>query len=295
MVRDKRIELLFLNVGHFYDHLFILIYATVAALVLPGEFGLNYAALIVYATPGFVAFGVFALPAGWLADRWSRRGMMIVFFLGIGTSAILTALARSPEEIGVGLFCIGVFASIYHPVGITMVVEARPWKTGVAPGINSIWGNMGVAGAAIVAGVLIDVSGWRAALMVPGAAAVVTGLAYTYLCRSNGQAGVSPTEVERAPVTLDQRSLVTILPVVATTSTLGTFIFESTTFALPKFLEERLSGVYDSATAIGGSAFSIFAIASVAQLIIGHLVDRYGAVESQRPRVQRLRTRPRPG
>jgi len=46
-------------------------------------------------------------------------------------------------------------------------------------------------------------------------------------------------------------------------------------FALPKILEERLSGVYDSATAIGGSAFAVFAIASMAQILIGHLVDRH--------------------
>ena len=68
--------------------------ATVAALALPAVFDLSYAELILYATPGFVAFGAFALPAGWLADRWRRRGMMIVFFIRIGTSAMLTS-ARS--------------------------------------------------------------------------------------------------------------------------------------------------------------------------------------------------------
>ena len=80
MSRMNRLEFFFLNLGHLYDHLFILIYAAVAALALPAAFDLSYAELILYATPGFIAFGAFALPAGWLADRWSRRGMMIVFF-----------------------------------------------------------------------------------------------------------------------------------------------------------------------------------------------------------------------
>ena len=202
--------------------------------------------------------------------------MMIVFFLGVGVAAMLTGLARTPLEIGVGLFCIGAFAAIYHPVGITMVVEARPVKTGAALGINGVWGNMGVAGAAIVAGSLIDVSGWRAAFAVPGAAAVVTGIAYAVLCRRREGVVAEPAgAAKRAPAVLDKRMLVTIFAVIAVTTTLGSFIFQSMTFALPKLLEERLSDVYGSATAIGGSAFAVFAIASFAQVVIGHLVDRH--------------------
>ena len=85
-----RIHFVFLNIGHFYDHLFMLVFATVAALTLSHEWGMSYAELIPYATPGFVAFGVCAVPAGWLADKWSRKGMMFVFYIGIGLSSIFT-------------------------------------------------------------------------------------------------------------------------------------------------------------------------------------------------------------
>jgi MFS family permease len=276
MSGKNRLEFLFLNLGHFYDHLFILIYAAVAALALPAAFDMSYGELIVYATPGFIAFGAFALPAGWLADRWSRRGMMIVFFVGIGVSAVLTGFASTPLEIAVGLFFIGVFAAIYHPVGITMVVEARPVKTGAALGINGVWGNMGVASAAIIAGVLIDASGWRAAFVVPGVAAIATGFAYVVLCRGRRVGDIKQAGgAKHVRSILDKRVLVTIFAIIALTTTLGSFIFQSMTFALPKILEERLSGVFDSATAIGGSAFAVFAIASMAQILIGHLVDRH--------------------
>ena len=113
-----RLNFLFLNLGHFLDHLFMLVFATVAALRLAEEWDMSYAALIPYATPGFVAFGVCAIPAGWMADKWSRAGMIIIFFIGIGVSSILTALADSPVEIALGLLTMGVFAAIYHPVGI---------------------------------------------------------------------------------------------------------------------------------------------------------------------------------
>ena len=121
MSRD-RLQFLFLNVGHFLDHLFMLIFATVAAVRLADEWGMSYAALIPYATPGFIAFGAGALAAGWIADKWSREGMMVIFFVGIGASSIATALADTPTEVALGLLAIGVFAAIYHPVGVAMVV-----------------------------------------------------------------------------------------------------------------------------------------------------------------------------
>ena len=121
-MQDRK-HFLFLNVGHFLDHLFSLIFATVAALVLAKEWGMSYAELIPYATPGLIAFGVFSLPAGWLADRWSREGMMVVFFIGIGLASVATSTAQSPVQIAVGLFVVGVFAAIYHPVGLAMIAR----------------------------------------------------------------------------------------------------------------------------------------------------------------------------
>ena len=100
----KRLHFLFLNIGHFLDHLFMLIFATVAALVLSREWNMTYDQLIPYATPGFIAFGLFSLPAGWIADKWSRQGMMAVFFIGSGLTAMLATLATGPVELAICLF-----------------------------------------------------------------------------------------------------------------------------------------------------------------------------------------------
>src|SRR5690606_40206835 len=177
-----RIHFLFLNVGHFLDHLLTLVFATVAALALTREWGLSYSALIPYATPGFIAFGVFALPAGWLADKWSREGMMAVFFVGIGLASIAAGVARTPFEVGLGLFVIGVFAAIYHPVGLALLVErASKTGTGMAIGINGVWGNLGVASAALITGFFIDNGGWGVAVLVPGGVWVLVGLGDIWL------------------------------------------------------------------------------------------------------------------
>ena len=280
MSRD-RLNFLFLNVGHFLDHLFMLVFATVAALRLAEEWGMSYAALIPYATPGFVAFGLGSLPAGWIADRWSREGMLILFFVGIGASSILTAAADSPMQIALGLLAIGAFASIYHPVGLAMVVHGRK-KTGVPLAVNGVFGNLGVAAAALLTGYLIDTGGWRSAFILPGAVSIGLGAAYAVFVRGArdgrnalpGGARVA-AEAGEAASAIDRATFVRVLSVIVFTAALGGLIYQSTTFALPKIFDERLTGLAGSATAIGGYAFGVFAIAALAQLVVGYLVDHH--------------------
>ena len=154
-MNSERARFLLLNLGHFLDHFFMLVFASAAALTLIKKWDMSYAELIPYATPGFVAYAIFSLPSGWLADRWNRDAMMSIFFIGIGLAAIATSFADSPIQIGVGLTFIGVFAAIYHPVGIALVIEGHS-RTGVPLAINGIFGNIGVGSAALITGFLID-------------------------------------------------------------------------------------------------------------------------------------------
>jgi MFS family permease len=296
MPQRDRVHFLLLNVGHFLDHMFTLIFATVAALALTREWGLSYGDLLKYATPGFFAFGVFAYPAGWLADKWSREGMMVVFFVGIGVMAILTGLSQTALQLGIGLFAIGMFAAIYHPVGLAIVVAK--WKnTGMRIAVNGVWGNLGVASAALVTGYLIDNGGWRAAFIAPGVFSILVGLAYAVVQRREIAADRHrPASVAAAPTVAlrpdYKRLLLRISAIVFLTTAISSIIFQSTTFALPKIFDERLQGIgatlaggltalgvpgrADVATVIGSLAFIVFAVASMAQLVVGSLLDRYG-------------------
>ncbi|MGB8600458.1 MAG: MFS transporter, partial [Burkholderiales bacterium] len=113
---------LFLNLAHTLDHLLMLVFTT-AVIAMAPQFDLDYGAMLPLALGGFIAFGVCSVPAGWLADRWSRRNMMAVFFFGIGSAAVLTGFAQNTTHIAIGLTFVGVFAAIYHPVGIAMLVS----------------------------------------------------------------------------------------------------------------------------------------------------------------------------
>ena len=84
----RRISIGFINFAHAIDHYVMLIFPTVV-IGLEAVYGRTYGELIALGTASFVAFGIFSLPAGWLADRWSRRNMMAVFYFGCGAVAAL--------------------------------------------------------------------------------------------------------------------------------------------------------------------------------------------------------------
>ncbi len=266
-------RLFFLNVGHAFDHWFILIVAT-AVIAMEGHFGLSYAELMALSTPGFLAFGVGSIPAGWLGDRWSREGMILVFFLGMGLACALAGLARTPLEFLAALTLLGVFGAIYHPVGIAMVVEEGPPEAlGRRLGVNGVWGNMGVAGAALVTGILVDVAGWRSAFLLPGVLAVATGLGYHLFLRRFGRA---PRKKSRAGVPKEEMrpGWRRVLAVLAVATIMFSLQFNAVTVALPRVLEERLAGLVASTAAVGAIAAAVYAVAAFVQIAMGVALDR---------------------
>ena len=283
--RDSKYFLL-LNVGHFLDHYFMLIFATVAALTLSAGWGMSYAELLPYGAPGFTAFALCSLPMGILADRWGRDQMMVVFFIGIGISSILTGFAQTPMQLGAGLLLIGIFGSIYHPVGLAIVTGR--WKhTGMRLAVNGVWGNLGVGCAALVTGFMIDLAGWRTAFFIPGIISIFFALPYLKISRNVEE--LPPVGGAAATKSADYGPLWRVLICVYMTAVLGSIVFQSTTVALPEIFEERLVGLattisntltsfkLESASIIGALAFLVFAAASLAQLVTGQMLDRWGA------------------
>src|SRR5882724_7222018 len=128
--RSALLALVFSSVGHFFAHLLTLLYPTVV-LVLEGSWDMSYGDLLSLSLAGFVLFGLGALPAGWLGDRWNAEHMMVIFFVGTGGAAIATGLTRGPVELALGLAAIGLFGSIYHPLGTAWLVsECRQSRAG---------------------------------------------------------------------------------------------------------------------------------------------------------------------
>ena len=114
--KDKTVPNIFLNIGHLLDHFMMLIFAK-AAYDSGRYFGLQFDEMIIYGTIGMILFGLTAPLAGFLSDKYGRMPLMIIYHFGLGISAILCSMASSPFQLAVCLGLIGLFASIYHPVG----------------------------------------------------------------------------------------------------------------------------------------------------------------------------------
>jgi MFS family permease len=261
-----------LNIAHALDHLFLLIFAA-AVSTIALDMGLaQWQDLMPYGAGAFFMFGLGSLPAGRLGDLWGRRSMMLVFFLGIGAASILTAFAQTPWQLAACLTLIGVFASIYHPVGIPMLLE-RAANPGATIGFNGLSGNLGVAVAALLTGFLIQWQGWRAAFVLPGLVALLCGWLFARACppevsspaKRKGGAKVS------LPAPLLMRAMVVMTAAAVTSSVL----FNFTTNGNGPLITERFKGVMEDPASLGLLLALVYAVASVAQVVVGHLINRF--------------------
>jgi MFS family permease len=266
---SRRRSIAFINWAHGLDHYVLLIFPTVV-IGLDVVYQRPYAELIALSTPAFIAFGLFSLPAGWLADWWSRRNMMALFYLGCGLSLFAASLAPNLTILALALFALGIFAAIYHPVGMAILVEASEAR-GRTLAFNGVCGNLGVALAAGISAAIAAWLGWRAAFLIPAAVCVTTGLAYLLLIPDDRHHAGSRQKV--ADVVLSPQVAAIMLVLYAVISLASGLTFNTMTIALPKIIAERLAET-TSLAAVGGLATIVFMCGAVAQLSVGRLVER---------------------
>lgn len=269
MTQNRRL-VPFLNLGHLLDHLVMLVFPT-AVVALGREWGRPYSELLPLALGGFIAFGAFAIPAGWLADHWSRYRTMVIFYFGIGASLFVTGFAQSPWHIAAGLTLTGAFAAIYHPVGIAMLVASSE-RMGHALGWNGLWGNLGLAAAALFTGALVDLVGWRAAFFVPGLACIAAGAGFLLLVQDPGKVKKSSRTIG---LHIDGRTMVRVFAVLLVATAFGGIIFNSTTVSMPKVFDERLRALTQTNFGVGALVAMVYTVAAFAQVAMGALIDRF--------------------
>lgn len=266
--RARLRSIAFLNWAHALDHFVLLIYPTVV-IGLEVIYKRPYAELIALSTAAFVAFGVFSLPAGWLADRWSRRNMMAAFYIGCGVSLIGVAAAPNLVGLAVAMFGLGVFAAIYHPVGMPMLLEASKAQ-GRTVAFNGVCGNLGAALAAGIAAAIASWLGWRAAFLVPALVCIATGIAYVMLVPDDRHHTASRKKT--ADVVLSQRAALIMFGLYVVISLAGGLTFNTISIALPKIVDERL-GADVPLLWVGSVATAVFMCGAVAQIVVGRLVE----------------------
>ena len=261
---------MYINIGHFLDHFMMLIFAK-AAFDAGRHFGLSYDEIIIYGTLGLFLFGAAAPLAGWLADKYSRSLIIIIYPFGVSLGAFLCFLSSSPIMLGFSIGVIGFFAAIFHPVGIAMLIRDSN-KVGIRLGVNGVWGNMGVAAAPVLTGFIILNSNWQLSFLVPSIICLIFGIAQLRgfkeidIKEEKTKQKISNGLVEGWKIVLLSLTMTTLA---------GGFIFGSLTFLIPRIFEVNLSGISVDIAITGLLAGIVYAIASLSQVGVGYLIDRY--------------------
>lgn len=266
-----RATMVLLNIAHAIDHLVLLIFATAVGAIAV-DFGFTrWEDLMPYATGSFLLFGLGSVPAGRLGDHWGRRAMMLVFLFGIGAACLVVATTQNAWQLALALTLLGAFASIYHPVGIPMLVQGTT-RPGAVIGVNGLVGNLGIAVAAVLTGLTVKYFGWRMAFVVPGIASIAFGFLFARLVP-----GEHAPPAKRAPRQSDlpRSELARVVLILTLTSTCGSLLFNFTTNGNGELMNDRMLAVTADPALVGALLGLVYVVASFAQLIVGRAIDRY--------------------
>lgn len=278
MSREARLVVLFASAGHFWHHVLTGLFLTLAVL-LERIWERPFAEIISLWTVGAMLIGLGAPASGWLADRYGHARMMAVFYLGIGAASVAAGMVSGPSGMAVALAAIGLFGAIYHPVGMAWVSMAAPLHIrGRIMGYLGIAGSIGVALAAVIAGGLAALGGWRLAMILPGLVTMAGGV-WLVAAIAGGRISAAPAYAVpaapgAAPPPAEERAPFGVLVVLAVTFTLGSVAYMAFSAALPKWLSDSLALDTQDAARLGLIVGATLLAGSAGQLVGGRLADR---------------------
>ena len=269
--KNSTVPDIYLNIGHLLDHFMMLIFAK-AAYDSGRSFGLQYDEMILFGTLGMILFGATAPLAGILSDKYGRIPLMIIYHFGIGFSAIIASMSSSPIQLAISLGLIGLFASIYHPVGIAMLLQ-RSGLVGLRLGINGVWGNMGIAIAPVVTGVILYYGDWRLTFLIPGIVCVLFGILFFLNITQHENNDQNKSDRGNKQIGFTPRWQQALFALALSTAS-GGFLFGAMSFLLPRYFEINMLSLSTNVAITGILAGVVFACASFAQMAVGWLIDR---------------------
>ena len=262
--RNERNTLQLTGVGHLGCHFAMLAFPT-AAISLAREEGLPIETVLGWSFWGFFLFGIGALPVGILTDRSSAKWVVRTGVLGIGPAMMLVSLAEPGTMLVLALALIGVFASLYHPSGLSLITRTMR-RRGTALGINGILGNIGIAGAPALTQLVANTWGWRTAYLSMGLLLLFLGLAVSFQKIEEPKSGEDSRD-EHHHEPSERLKLFLILMVAMTMAGLT---YRAITVAQPAYFAEQVHFIgYGTATSL------VFFIGTFGQYVGGRLADRY--------------------
>ena len=272
-IKQPRLITFYAATGHLMMHMFAAFYFVIV-LAIEDDWNFSYDELINLWLLGSLLVGLGSIPAGWLSDRWSRSGMLVIMFIGLGVSSILCGLSNNKFSLMINLSALGLFCSIYHPAGISWVVNTSK-ETGKALGFNNIFGGVGIGLGAFSSGLIIDMYNWNYAFIFPGAISIIIGIGL-FLHIYQGKISFKNIISDKFNDNPNQNQLLKIAIIMLVSITCMSFVYQILQSSLPKVIDIRLAERLDfGASQIGLIVSFIYIVSGLMNYIGGILADKY--------------------
>ena len=272
-IKQPRLITFYAATGHLMMHMFAAFYFVIV-LAIEDDWNFSYDELINLWLLGSLLVGLGSIPAGWLSDRWSRSGMLAIMFIGLGASSILCGLSNNKFSLMINLSALGLFCSIYHPAGISWVVNTSK-ETGRALGFNNIFGGVGIGFGAFSSGLIIDMYKWNYAFIFPGFMSIIIGIGL-FLHIYQGKISFKNIISDKFNDNPEQNQLLKIAIIMLVSITCMSFVYQILQSSLPKVIDIRLAERLDfGASQIGLIVSFIYIVSGLMNYIGGILADKY--------------------
>jgi MFS family permease len=229
MTRTEHNVLITACMGHFLSHFNMLVFPAVA-LPLAGRLDMPLAAVLGLSFWMYLLFGLSAMPWGLMADKLGANALMRLYYAGAGLCGLAAAAGiDSPAGLTAALAGIGLFSGIYHPTGLGMISKHMS-RVSHGMGINGMFGNLGLAAAPLVAGIVTWVWGPRTAYLLLGLLNL-SGLAVMVV--------LPPPTAEAGPAKARQSGGSSGFMILLVAMMLGGIAYRGATVILPAYFELR--------------------------------------------------------
>jgi MFS family permease len=275
--RERRV-LVVTCFGHFLSHFNMLAFPAIV-LPLAARLDMPMANVLGLSFWMYMLFGLTALPWGMVADRWRATPLMILFFAGSGISGLAAAaLIDIPVALSIALAAIGLFSGIYHPIGLGLISkEIR--RVSVGMGYNGMFGNLGLAMAPLLTGLINWLWGPRAAYIFLGILNI-SGVAFMLTFPLMDTQPLHPTYA-KSRNSISKAFIVLLLAML-----LGGVAYRGATVVMPTYLELKNTGIFQWFVASFGSGISknlmatattslIFLVGMLGQFTGGRVAERF--------------------
>lgn len=268
-------------IGHFLSHFNMLVFPAVV-LPLTKQLNLSLAEVLGISFWMYLLFGLTALPWGLAADRFGAKTLMTLFYCGAGLCGLAAAhWIDAPAKLALALAGIGLFSGIYHPAGLGLISKQMT-RVSYAMGINGMFGNLGLATAPIISGLVIWFSGPQMAYLALGIfnlAGLMIMLLMPLPVGQGKSAKVSHTQGGRGFIILLAAMM------------LGGVVYRGATVILPAYFEIRNQGIVAWLTGLLPTGFSgnlvataitsaIFLVGMLGQYLGGRTAEKFSLAPS---------------